>query len=390
MRNNPANYYELLSFGLGTDKKAFQTFVDKFASKYNDPQTNGFVWDSQIQLDYTYEQLIASTNVATLPVYVDAESEALDKSLGNFTLGTNKIPTMKHRYGLNTHMLRERMLMVQKFGEAALNTEAKNAILDLLFDSTDKLLAGNRNALTHQRMQIVSTGKFELAAANNARGIKGISFDFGVKVEPALTNTARWWTNASHIKTNEGSASDPVQFMKDKIKEYRHAGYPAMQIEMSQELFDDLLTHSKVLSRIGSALYPNATDPEAYAKNLADDALKANLERLVGAPIVVNDTYAMQEVFDSSAKALKTQRVENFKATNVAFVPQGQIGTIKATQPIVFADDPTVRYAWFDGNRTLISQRFDAKTRATYVESEMAVLCVPYMPQYMAVCTVTV
>jgi hypothetical protein len=38
----------------------------------------------------------------------------------------------------------------------------------------------------------------------------------------------------------------------------------------------------------------------------------------------------------------------------------------------------------------LITNRFESKTKTMYVESEMAVLCVPNMPQYMQIYTVTV
>lgn len=91
MKTSPSNYYDLMTFGLGNTK--FQTFIDKFQLKYNDTQTDGFSWDPEIQLDYTYEQLIASLNIATLPIYVDEASEALDKSLNGFQIGSNKIPT---------------------------------------------------------------------------------------------------------------------------------------------------------------------------------------------------------------------------------------------------------------------------------------------------------
>ena len=57
MNTRVNNYYDLMTFGLGGQN--FQSFVDKFQLKYNAPQTEGFVWDSEIQLDYTYEQLIA-------------------------------------------------------------------------------------------------------------------------------------------------------------------------------------------------------------------------------------------------------------------------------------------------------------------------------------------
>lgn len=393
MRTMVNNYYDLMTFGLGNKK--FQDFVDKFQLKYNTPQTDGFAWDSEIQLDYTYEQLIASLGITTLPVYVDADSEGLDKSLGEFKIGSNKIPTQKHRYAMNAKILRERMLMVQRFGESALNSDTRNALMDMLFESTDKLLGGNRNALTHQRMQVCSTGQFTIDLENNPRGIQGITFDFGIPTanKVFLTTTARWWTNADHTPANEGSASDPLMFLKNKRKEMKKLGYPDGHFEMAEDLYDDLLTHSKVLQRIGYSLYPAAANEAAaqsYAANLTDDAKKDAIARIIGAPIKTYDSRAAVEKFDAEAKAIKPVTIDNFKKTNVSFVPNGQIGTIKSVRPMVFTDDPTQRIAWFDGGRTLITNRFESKTKTMYVESEMAVLCVPNMPQYMQIYTVTV
>lgn len=382
-----------MTFGLGNQN--FQDFVDKFQAKYNTPQTDGFVWDSEIQLDYTYEQLISSLGIKTLPVYVDTDSEGLDKSLGEFVIGSNRIPTQKHRYAMNAKMLRERMIMVQKFGDAALNGEARTALMDLLFDSTDKLIGGNRNALTHQRMRVCSTGQFTIDLENNPRGLQGITFDFGIPTgnKETLSGTARWWTNAEHTTANEGSASDPLLYLKNKRKAMKKLGYPAGHFEMSSDLYDDLLSHSKVLSRIGYSMYPIAdTDDKAknYASNMTDDAKKDAIERIVGAPIKTYDSVAAVDKFDADSKSIKPVTIDNFKATNVSFVPDGQIGTIKSVRPMVFTDDPTQRIAWFDGGRTLITNRFEAKTKTMYVESEMAVLCVPNMPQYMQIYTVTV
>ena len=126
------NYYDLLTVGLGNF--SFQQFVDKFQRKYNVLQTEGFDWDPDIQLDYTYEQLIASLGIVTLPVYVDVDSEGLDKSLGEFKIGSNKIPTQKHRYPINAKMLRERMIMYQRFGDASLTQETRTALMNLLFE----------------------------------------------------------------------------------------------------------------------------------------------------------------------------------------------------------------------------------------------------------------
>lgn len=391
MRNMVSNYYDLMTFGLGN--MSFQQFVDRFKEKYNQEQTDGFVWDNEIQIDYTYEQLITSLGIMTLPTYVDAESEGLDKSLGGFKIGQDRIPTQKHRFPMNAKMLREKMLMAQMYGQAALNHDTRKALLDMTFDSVDRLLGGNVNARTHQRMRVVSTGQFKIDLENNPRGLRGITFDFGIPAanKETLSGTSRWWTTNTHTEANEGSASDPLQFLKDKRKAMKKAGFPKGHFEMSEDLFDDMLMHSKVLKRIGLAINPNVTDASAIvaAKNMTDDALKSYIERIVGAPIVTRDSVAAVDKFDPETKSLKVETIDNFAPLNVAFVPDGQIGTIKAVKPMVFADDPTQRIAWFDGGRTLLTQRFDSKTKTMYVESEMAILCVPTMPQYMCVYTVT-
>ena len=344
------NYYDLLTVGLGNF--SFQQFVDRFQEKYNVLQTEGFDWDPDIQLDYTYEQLIASLGIVTLPVYVDVDSEGLDKSLGEFKIGSNKIPTQKHRYPINAKMLRERMIMYQRFGDASLTQETRTALMNLLFESTDKLLAGNRNALTHQRMRVVSTGQFTIDITNNPRGLKGITFDFGVPTanKETLSGENRWWKTTTHTPANEGTTSDPLLFLQNKRKAMRKAGFPAGHFEIAADLFDELLTHTKVLERIGLAAASSlaaastpSTAGRVYAENMTDDVKKSFIERIIGCPIIPRDSLAAVEKFDDESKSIKATTIENFNPLNVSFVPDGQIGTIKSVQPMVFTDDPTQR-----------------------------------------------
>lgn len=390
MVTRPNNFYDLITYGLGG--KSFQQFVDKFALKYNNEQTEGFVWDKEIQIGETYEQLIATLGVATLPVYGDEASEGLDKALDKFEVGTNKIPWQKHRYQIDAKILRQKMLAVQEFGKAALSSNTQNALLDLLFDTTDRLLEGNVNARTHQRMQVVSTGKFTINTDNNPRGITGVTFDFNVPAanKESLSGDARWWTDSE--RATEGSDSDPLLFLKNKVKWMRKKGFPTMQLEMAQDLYDSFLMHSKVLKRVGLSLYPIGTDAQAqsYAANLSDDAKLAAIEKIIGCKVVVRDTWAYADKFNATKKIIEPTLVENFKVENVAFVPANiTLGTIKSVKPMVLENDPTQRIAWFDGGRTLITNTFEAKTKSMYVNSEMAILCVPSMPQYMCICTVT-
>ncbi len=132
------------------------------------------------------------------------------------------------------------------------------------------------------------------------------------------------------------------------------------------------------------------TDESAIvaAKNLTDDVLKSQIERIIGCKIVTRDSVAAVDKYDADSKSLKPVSIENFAPCNVSFVPDGQIGTIKSVQQLTM-DDPTERVAWFDGNRTLLTQRYNSATKTMYVQSETSILLVPQMPRYMQIYTVT-
>lgn len=391
MRNNPVDFYKLLEFGLGGD--TWQQFVDRYKEKYEGMVIDGFEF-APTSINYTWQQLVAATTVTTLPTYVDPESPGYEKQRGSAKGETGSIPTQKAFYSLNRTIVREKMQLMQMFGQAALNQDMMNVIMGLLDESADGLIKGYYNSLTNQRMQIVSTGKFKIDATNNPRGIKDITFDFGIDEShfDTLSGTQRWWTNAD--KSTEGTASDPIAYMKNKVKEIRNKYhyYGPLKIEMAKEMMDSLLSHSKVLKRIGMMLYPLSSADNsgatalAYAQNLADDAIKQALVRLVGCEIVERDSKAY--VDDWTEDGVLTQKeIENFSLTNISFIPQGTIGNIQGVTPLTMGYEPS-KVAFFDDNRLVLSQRMNPETHSIYIESEAAELCVPSLPKYMFICTV--
>ena len=391
MRNNPVDFYKLLEFGLGGD--TWQQFIDRYKEKYEGMVIDGFEF-APTSINYTWQQLVAATTVTTLPTYVDPESPGYEKQRGSAKGETGSIPTQKAFYSLNRTIVREKMQLMQMFGQAALNQDMMNVIMGLLDESADGLIKGYYNSLTNQRMQIVSTGKFKIDATNNPRGIKDITFDFGIDEShfDTLSGTQRWWTNAD--KSTEGTASDPIAYMKNKVKEIRNKYhyYGPLKIEMAKEMMDALLSHSKVLKRIGMMLYPLSSADNsgatalAYAQNLADDAIKQALVRLVGCEIVERDSKAY--VDDWTEDGVLTQKeIENFSLTNISFIPQGTIGNIQGVTPLTMGYEPS-KVAFFDDNRLVLTQRMTPETHSVYIESEAAELCVPSLPKYMFICTV--
>lgn len=396
MNRIPTELHKLIEFGLGGD--GWQNFVNHYNEKYDKVQIDGFTF-APTTLSYTFSQLISNLGITTLPAYVDPESPGYEKALSQLAGKVGNIPTQKAFYRLNRVLLREKMLLMQKFGNSALTSETQDAILGVLDESTEGLIKGFYNSLTHQRMQIVSTGKFTISETNNPRGLKGITLDFGIEDSHfnTLAGQARWWTNEEHTNANIGTNADPIDYIKKRLKQIRrkHQIGVAMQLEMSQDLFDDLLTHPKVLARVGYSMFPTIkTDNEAImaAQNYSDDALKATLSKLCGIDIVPRDTMAAVEKPGKDADGepdLIVSQVENFKATNIAFVPKGMIGTIQGVTPLTLGYAPE-DIAQFNGGRLILSQRVIPETHSIYIESEAAQICVPSTPQAMFIDTVTI
>jgi hypothetical protein len=386
-----------MSLGLGG--ASWQQFVDKYEEKYDEVSIDGFDFDP-ITIGYTFAQLVSKTAATVLPTYVDPESEGFEMPLGTAEGITGNIPTQKLYYSVNRVVVREQMQLAQRFGALALNDDMRDIMFKLLDEGTDGLIQSFYNALNHQRHQVVSTGQFQINATNNPRGIKGVTIGFGIPAAnlDTLTSTARWWTNVNHTTSNQGSASDPIKYMQDRVKYIRRTGhyYGPIRLELCQDLWDDLLTHSAVLQKIGYNIVPTAASAavaQTVGENTPDEQKKEIIRKLIKVDeIVTRDTYAYVSAPDttgSNAPDLVTTQVENFKKENISFIPTGKIGGIQGVQPLSMGYDANdIAYAM--GNRLLIEQEGIPRTHSINVNGEMAQLCVPSAVRQMFISTVTV
>lgn len=397
MNTLPIDLYKVLDYGLGG--LSWQEFIDNYYEKYNEMNIDGFEFEPT-RLDYTFAQLITSLGVKTLPAYVDVESAGYEASLREVEGKTGNIPTQKKYYRLNRVTVRQQLQLLQRVGESAMTEQMQNVFMGLLDEGADGLIGSYYNALTHQRMRIVSTGKFVIDTDNNPRGIKGVEIDFNIPAShfDTLTTTARWWTNAEHVTANEGSKADPIQYLRDKVKEIRRKYHylGKLRMELAQDLWDDLMTHTAVLKRIGHSLYPIVTDDAtviANAQNANEELLKETFRKLIRVDeIVPRDSFAFVDKVGKDADGLPdivTEQVENFKSTNIAFIPVGGIGTIQGVEPLTLGYEAD-KVASYNEGRLKLTQRVEPKTHSLYIESEAAQLCVPKVPQYMFISTVTV
>ena len=334
MKTIPVTLRDMISLGLYGEN--WQTFVDHYEEKFNAVSVEGFDFDP-VSISYSFSQLLSKVGATVLPTYVDPESEGYEMPLGQMSGATGNIPTQKLFYSVNRVIVREQMQLVQRIGRAAMDDQMADVMFGLLDEGTDGLIQSFWNALNHQRHQVVSKGEFTINATNNPRGIKGVTIGFNMPAanKDVLTGTARWWTNDTH--TTEGSASDPIEYMKTRVKAIRrdrHYNGP-LRLEISQDLWDDMLGHSKVLSRLASYLYrtiENDTVRLNAIKDLDEDVYKEAIRKIIKVDeIKVQETYAYvakKGVNADGETDLVEERIDNFdprtlllfrQASSVAF-----------------------------------------------------------------------
>lgn len=394
MNINPTGMFSVFDNGLGG--LDWQSWVDRYEEKYDAFEVDGFEF-APTTLGYTFAQLIASTGATALPTWVDPESPGYEAALRELSGKTGNIPTAKRYYRFNRTIINEQLQLIQRYGNVALTPEMEDIFMSLNDEGTDGLIQMFNNALTHIRNQVVSTGQFALTSVNNPRGLQGITIDFGIAQDhfDSLTGTARWWTNADH--STEGSASDPLDYLKNRVKWIRKTKHyqGGLKMEISQDLWDDMLLHSKVRSVLGMIFYPTTTDAATRLENIKymeESVLKEAIRKLIKVDeIVVRDTYAFVDAPGTDSNGdpdIITTRIDNFDGKNVAFIPTGKIGDIQGVQPLSIGYDAD-KVAYYNGGRLLLTQRANPKTHSVYIEGEFAQLCVPSVPQWMFISTVT-
>lgn len=377
MNTNGIEFYNPLSIALGGAK--LQDFVDEVLAKYNGLEIDGFTFNNDLLNDFTYEQVQRELRMEVMASYVDLDSPAIPVGSEGETLATGKIPRMKAVEYYNEDKLRKLKQLEDRKSvsrDALIQTAGVN-----LADIFLKLVGRHTNSLKYQRHQVVSAGKFTLTDANNPNGIKNITFANHVPTanKTILSGAKKWWTNTK--KEAEGASCDPIADMKAIVKNAKLKGVRG-HFEVNDNFLDDILGLSKVIAAIAVKMYPttDATQAAASVALMGRDDMKAQLEKIIDAPIKPWDSLVSVEKFNKTTGKLERPVFDAFESNVLVFVPDGSLGEILTVEPILLEGG---EYAYYYGGKLAITIGKDFVKKCQSYNSEMTSLVVPDKPQYM-------
>ena len=374
-----SDYYDIMSLGL-LGAENYQEFVDTmFADKYNTPQTDGFDWDDNIQIDFSYEQLEAELGIYAMATFVDLSSPGGTHANQSATISKGQIPRFKHGFAMGEKEIREQMILAQRFN--SVTPQMQQQLGKILFNSTDKLIGGNYNTLTYMRHQAVSTGQFAITSTNNPGGIANLTFDFGIPAANkqkaggfGALGTKYVWTDLTNSNPI-GDLQDMVQYADDNM-------IPYGMFEMSKKLWNTFKAHTQVKKQVATFFNANADVANAAGFVVTESMINTFFAEIGLPPVKVIDSLVSVEKYNAATRVVDYTQIRPFDEAVVVLRPMGQLGTIKAVEPIVL-QDPSARIALFDGGRTVLTQTFDSKNKIQYIESELTALVVPNTSRYL-------
>ncbi len=389
MNTNPVQFYDLLAraFRGDTSSKRLQGFLDStLAEKYNKLNIDGFSFEPDMQLDFTYEQVQKELGITAMANYYDVDANPIPRGAEGASLLTGKIPRMKDVIYFNEDKVRKQLITEKLFGESS--DQAVNSAKSKLFETLDDLIGGHTNSLTYQRHQMVSAGKFSITAENNPKGIKDVVLSASVpsanitKVSTYRGAAAyKWWTDSTYA--TEGTKADVIADFNDWLQPILDKGI-AGHIEVNKSFLRRILRHSSVAKAIALNMWPagDIASTQASAAALPESARLAAFKEIIGIDIKAIDSLVAVEKYDKAKKVLARPSVNAFESDVLVFVPDGTIGTILTVMPITF-ESAAATYAHFYDGRLLVTVEADAVAKCQGYFTEMTSLVVPTSPQYM-------
>lgn len=377
-------FYDLLTRALGgNDSARLQGFIDEvMADKYNALQVDGFTFAPEMQLDFTFEQVMREVGLNVMANYYDLDSPAVPFANEGLDVYTGSIPRQKAVEYWNEDKYRKLLIAEQRFGGDA--DRVRNSAVDGLFKTLDSLVGGHTNQLTYQRNQMVSEGKVVINATNNPYGIAGVTISAHIPTAniKTLSGAKRWWTSVSDgIYSTEGASCDPIGDLQGMVRAARMKGVTG-HFEVETSYLDQILEHGKVKEAIAAKFTLQSPVAVAAANLFVFDRASriAALAAIIGAPIKAIDSLVAVESFNKTTKKVERRQFNAFSDNVLVFVPDGNIGEILTVEPLKIAGGT---YGSFYDGRLLLTVGIDPVQKCQSFNTEMTSLVVPDKSNFM-------
>lgn len=300
---------------MATVKSVFGKYADRLQTVINEAATNGQFatpWFTNFfdfgpkQKSLTYASVIGRSRIEAAASVIARGSSAPLRGRQGLELLNGTIPAIAQKFSMDENDYRDVMNVLE---DMRLNEEAKrDALIKLLFNDVKRAGEAPGKRLDIMCQEAVSTGKITVNTTNNPDGMTLADVDL---LMPSGNKT-----NAAIVWSTSGTAT-PITDFETVVNYQRTRGVAMAKVLMTPAAWSEFRKTTEVKDYLGS-FYGKTNNKVLATMDAVNEFLNANRLPMIE---IVDKTYAIEK------DGLLTS-YQPFSDANVAFVPQGKLGTI--------------------------------------------------------------
>lgn len=320
-------------FGTLAEGQNLQALIDNSLEALNSQS----IWRRYLNVgvpsaSLTFEAVVGRSRIEAAASIVDPDSKKPIRSRNKLDIYTGKIPSIQQKIPMKQSDFRAMMML-----ESTMINDAarKQQLIDMLFNDVSRCATAADKRVDIMLLQGISTLQIDVSTTNNPDGVAYGTVDLLANANQ-VQGVPVVWSN---------TASTPITDIEGFVSINKTRGRTFGRILMPFEVWVNFKKTTEVKSALSTFYTGKANQTVALTLNTINEYLVANMLPVIE---VVDYTAAIE-----TDGMLSTFRP--FDANNVAFVPDGMVGTLAnaiAVEERIKA--PQVSYAMY--GRTLVSK----------------------------------
>jgi len=325
-------------FGSVADQETTQIMIDTRLEKFNQPWYSKYFSFALPQISLTYTAVLGNSVITPAASFVTRDGETPLRSRETLQSLTGKIPPIKVMRDLDEEKYRNYMVLQDM--KAIKDNEKKNQALKLIWDDLKYVTEAVDKRLDYTVAEAISTGTITITADNNPDGIVVGTIELEMPAENKV-NASVDWSNSVNSK--------PITDITNLVNGAYGKGKTFAKMLIDNTAFLQFMQSKEVKETVGTFFGLSAAARNSQTAPLTSDRIN---EYMVAAKLPI---FEIVDVRVPIEKDGNVSILQPFKAANIAFVPDGNLGEIK--NALAMEEMKPVEHVTYNKKgRTLISK----------------------------------
>lgn len=340
-------------FGSVADQETTQIMIDTRLEKFNQPWYSKYFSFALPQISLTYTTVLGNSTITPAASFVTRDGETPLRSRETLQSLTGKIPPIKVMRDLDEEKYRNYMVLQDM--KAIKDNEKKNQALKLIWDDLKYVTEAVDKRLDYTVAEALSTGTITITADNNPDGIVVGTIELEMPEENKVNASVAW---------SDAANSKPITDITNLVNGAYAKGKTFAKMLIDNTAFLQFMKSKEVKDTVGTFFGLSAAARNSQTAPLTSDRIN---EYMTAAKLPIFEIVDIRVPIEKDGEV---SILQPFKAANIAFIPDGNLGEIK--NALAMEEMKPVEHVTYNKKgRTLISKWSNNEPWGEWTKAEL-------------------